>query len=115
MNGATTTSVEALDTSPGRAVNRRSEAATEARSASQVREQRKAFQRKYRHITAIHSESQPSCLSHDSVVSPSFLGFRNLGFIVLGKASAFGTYSRPISHDDGADLNHHQSLGTSAS
>ena len=86
MNGATTTSLESIETTPRRrASNRDPVTSTSPRSASQVREQQKALQRKYRHITAIHSETQPSCLSHDSVLSPSFLGFRNLGFIVLGK------------------------------
>lgn len=44
---------------------------------------RRAFQRKYRHVAAIHSQTQPSCLSHDNPASPSFLGFRNLMVIVL--------------------------------
>ncbi|EPE03457.1 mboat family protein [Ophiostoma piceae UAMH 11346] len=44
---------------------------------------RRAFQRKYRHVAAIHSQTQPSCLSHDNAASPSFLGFRNLMVIVL--------------------------------
>ncbi|KAM3431056.1 hypothetical protein MY4824_007350 [Beauveria thailandica] len=38
---------------------------------------------KYRHVEATHSLVRPSCLSHDSNVSPSFLGFRNLMVIVL--------------------------------
>jgi diacylglycerol O-acyltransferase-1 len=41
--------------------------------------------RKYRHVAAVHREAHPSCLSHDSNASPSFLGFRNLMIIVLGK------------------------------
>ncbi|CAK7204627.1 hypothetical protein SEUCBS139899_007386 [Sporothrix eucalyptigena] len=48
-----------------------------------IQQLRRAFQRKYRHVAAIHAQTQPSCLSHDSVVSPSFLGFRNLMVIVL--------------------------------
>lgn len=40
--------------------------------------------RKYRHVAAVHSKTRPSCLSHDSRTSPSFLGFRNLMVIVLG-------------------------------
>ena len=39
--------------------------------------------KKYRHIAAAHSVSQPSCLSHDSHLAPSFLGFRNLMVICL--------------------------------
>lgn len=38
---------------------------------------------KYRHVAAIHSQPKNSCLSHDSTVSPSFVGFRNLMVIVL--------------------------------
>lgn len=48
-----------------------------------IQQLRKAFQRKYRHVAAIHSTTQPSCLSHESTASPSFLGFRNLMVIVL--------------------------------
>lgn len=44
---------------------------------------RKAFTRKYRHTAAIHSKSRPSTLGHDANETPSFLGFRNLGLIVL--------------------------------
>lgn len=38
---------------------------------------------KYRHVAAVHSESRPSTLSHDASATPSFIGFRNLGLIVL--------------------------------
>lgn len=38
---------------------------------------------KYRHISAVHAQTRPSCLSHDSNVAPSFIGFRNLMVIVL--------------------------------
>lgn len=44
---------------------------------------RKAFTRKYRHTAALHSQTRPSTLSHDANETPSFLGFRNLGLIVL--------------------------------
>ena len=47
-------------------------------------ELKKAFRNKYRHVQAIHSQSRPSCLSHDAVETPSFVGFRNLMAIVLG-------------------------------
>lgn len=46
---------------------------------------KKAIRSKYRHVEAVHSQSRPSCLSHDTTESPSFLGFRNLMVIVLGK------------------------------
>lgn len=37
----------------------------------------------YKHIYPIHSQPRTSTLSHDSVDSPSFIGFRNLMVIVL--------------------------------
>ena len=48
---------------------------------------------KYRHVAAVHSRARASCLSHDSDVSPSFLGFRNLMVLVLGKRSALTDWS----------------------
>jgi diacylglycerol O-acyltransferase-1 len=48
---------------------------------------RKAFRNKYRHVEAVHSESKPSCLSHDTTETPSFIGFRNLMVIVLVAAN----------------------------
>lgn len=44
---------------------------------------RKYTQKKYRHVAAVHSKPQTSCLSHDSDAAPSFLGFRNLMVLVL--------------------------------
>lgn len=41
--------------------------------------------RKYRHVAALHSKSQPSCLSHEAQEVPSFLGFRNLMVLVLSE------------------------------
>ncbi|GAB7349754.1 hypothetical protein MBLNU459_g0482t2 [Dothideomycetes sp. NU459] len=38
---------------------------------------------KYKHVFAVHSAPRTSCLSHDSTQSPSFLGFRNLGALVI--------------------------------
>lgn len=38
---------------------------------------------KYRHVAAVHWGPRTSCLSHDSEVTPSFLGFRNLMVLVL--------------------------------
>ncbi|KXH30863.1 MBOAT family protein [Colletotrichum simmondsii] len=46
-------------------------------------ELRRAIQKKYRHVAAVHSKSRPSTLSHDSNTAPSFIGFRNLMIIVL--------------------------------
>ncbi|KAL1305852.1 hypothetical protein AAFC00_004007 [Neodothiora populina] len=39
--------------------------------------------KKYRHTFAVHAVSKTSCLSHESKASPSFLGFRNLGALVI--------------------------------
>ena len=38
---------------------------------------------KYRHVAALHSKAQPSCLSHEIKVSPSFVGFRNLMVLTI--------------------------------
>ena len=40
---------------------------------------------KYRHVAAYHSRLRHSSLSRDSDVTPSFLGFRNLMVLVLGR------------------------------
>ncbi|KAL2201419.1 MBOAT, membrane-bound O-acyltransferase family-domain-containing protein [Corynascus similis CBS 632.67] len=48
---------------------------------------RKSFRDKYRHVHAVHSKSRPSCLSHDTTETPSFIGFRNLMVIVLVAAN----------------------------
>lgn len=45
----------------------------------------KTSQKKYRHVVVVHSQVRSSCLSHDSDAAPSFIGFRNLMVIVLGK------------------------------
>lgn len=41
---------------------------------------------KYKHVFAIHSSPKTSCLSHEAVEVPSFLGFRNLMVIVLSES-----------------------------
>jgi diacylglycerol O-acyltransferase-1 len=51
---------------------------------------RTLMKKKYRHVAAVHSKPRTSCLSHDSQVSPSFLGFRNLMVIVLGIVATSG-------------------------
>lgn len=40
---------------------------------------------KYRHVAAVHSRPRNSCLSRDSDISPSFLGFRNLMVLVVSE------------------------------
>lgn len=49
-----------------------------------------SLNKKYRHVAAVHLQTRPSCLSHDSDAAPSFLGFRNLMVIVLGRLSSMG-------------------------
>ncbi len=48
--------------------------------------------KKYRHVAALHSKTQPSCLSHESEAAPSFLGFRNLMVLVLSEHCPNQTY-----------------------
>ncbi|KEZ42587.1 hypothetical protein SAPIO_CDS5820 [Scedosporium apiospermum] len=63
----------------------------------------------YRHVAAVHKTSQPSCLSHDSQATPSFLGFRNLMVISLvaylielvAASQAVGLRRQGKSHKDG--------------
>ena len=38
---------------------------------------------KYRHVAALHSKAQPSCLSHETTETPSFIGFRNLMVLTI--------------------------------
>lgn len=38
---------------------------------------------KYRHVAALHSKVQPSCLSHETTEAPSFIGFRNLMVLTI--------------------------------
>ena len=45
----------------------------------------KGQNQKYKHVFAIHSKPRTSCLSHEAVEVPSFLGFRNLMVIVLSE------------------------------
>lgn len=40
---------------------------------------------KYRHVAAYHAQLRHSSLSRDSEATPSFLGFRNLMVLVLGR------------------------------
>ncbi|KAK3322268.1 MBOAT, membrane-bound O-acyltransferase family-domain-containing protein [Apodospora peruviana] len=93
MNSATATSLDPLNNNnpASNGVTRRAHTTqekTESHDANApeldaTEELRRAFRRKYRHVEAIHSQSRPSCLSHDTTESPSFLGFRNLMVIVL--------------------------------
>ncbi|KID79557.1 diacylglycerol acyltransferase DGAT2, partial [Metarhizium brunneum ARSEF 3297] len=93
MSTATTTSVSPANgtVSKGNATRRRNRNASpgpvegESEDATAAEKPRAAVaQKKYRHVAAVHSKSRPSCLSHDSDATPSFIGFRNLMVIVLG-------------------------------
>lgn len=48
---------------------------------------------KYRHVAAYHSETRHSSLSRESDETISFLGFRNLMVLVLGKLSLIQRWS----------------------
>jgi len=56
------------------------------------RKRREALDRKYKHVFAIHSKPRTSCLSHEAVEVPSFLGFRNLMVLVLSKLYLTGSF-----------------------
>jgi diacylglycerol O-acyltransferase-1 len=101
MNSATTTSVDAaangaVTKANGIASKRRNGSAAadllaaEPKNATTAEKLRASTQKKYRHVAAVHSQSRPSCLSHDSDAAPSFIGFRNLMVIVLGKPATVG-------------------------
>src|ERR1700710_1572344 len=51
--------------------------------------------KKYRHVAAVHSKPRTSCLSHDSEIAPSFLGFRNLMVIVLSMSAGLSLQLYP--------------------
>lgn len=71
--GISITDVDLDRTRPGAGLDARPDAAA----------LKKDLSKKYRHTAAVHSKSRPSTLSHDANETPSFLGFRNLGLIVL--------------------------------
>lgn len=43
---------------------------------------------KYRHVAAYHAQLRHSSLSRDAETTPSFLGFRNLMVLVLGREAS---------------------------
>ncbi|PNY23662.1 O-acyltransferase [Tolypocladium capitatum] len=89
MGPTTATSVEASNgTATRRQAKHEDLAEVEARNGSTAARTQPSPQIKYRHVAAVHSQSRPSCLSHDSPAAPSFLGFRNLMVIVLGTSLA---------------------------
>jgi len=65
-------------------------------SQEELKKARKeALNRKYKHVFAIHSEPRTSCLSHEAVEVPSFLGFRNLMVLVLSKLYLTNSFYEP--------------------
>ncbi|KAI0202242.1 diacylglycerol O-acyltransferase [Astrocystis sublimbata] len=84
MDSATTTSVE---TSTSAFLRRKAEAETSSEPSKEASSHgydgQKTIIRRYRHVAAVHSKARPSTLSHDTVATPSFIGFRNLMVIVL--------------------------------
>ena len=97
MRTATTTSVDASDNNASKRRNGNNNGngngtpdlvEAEPKDGTTVEKLRTVTHRKYRHVAAVHSKVRPSCLSHDSHAAPSFIGFRNLMVIVLGKLSA---------------------------
>lgn len=75
-----------VDVANGRSgTRRRNDTAADETKSAVTAETRASSHPTYRHVSAVHSTSRPSCLSHDSDAAPSFIGFRNLMVIVLGK------------------------------
>lgn len=84
-HAAVTTAIEVLGTSSAK-TNGSLRAIPEQQAPTplkQFEQEPQRLKKKYRHVAALHSKSQPSCLSHEATVSPSFLGFRNLMVLVL--------------------------------
>lgn len=51
--------------------------------SAQIEKAKAKSKKKYKHVEALHSMARPSYLSHDSIQSPSFIGFRNLLVLVV--------------------------------
>jgi diacylglycerol O-acyltransferase-1 len=52
-------------------------------TSTQSEKNKAKSKKKYKHVEALHSMARPSYLSHDSIKSPSFIGFRNLLVLVV--------------------------------
>jgi diacylglycerol O-acyltransferase 1 len=86
MDAAISSGVEAT----ARAVNRATpDPPPPVEGNTDTKELKRALLRKYRHTAAVHSKVRPSTLSHDASQTPSFIGFRNLGLIVLSKLVSY--------------------------
>ena len=92
MKTATTTAIvsserpSTLTRRTSKKVNGSRKQQLEAAKARAAESFRLYAQKKYRHVAAVHSTPRTSCLSHESPTTPSFIGFRNLMVIVLGKS-----------------------------
>jgi diacylglycerol O-acyltransferase 1 len=87
MNTATVTSLESSESITNRRLQTPAPLAQENNQVDKKKAlslSKRGFRSKYRHVAAVHAKTTPSCLSHDALAAPSFLGFRNLMVIVLG-------------------------------
>lgn len=83
MDQAASTSIETAANDVVHRVSAGPPAQDIPRTSAETNANKKALSKKYRHTAAVHTKSRPSTLSHDTTETPSFLGFRNLGIIVL--------------------------------
>ena len=72
---------EAQDTAPKELPN--VDPPTTVDGVTEDQKPKKKVRSKYRHVAALHSNTRPSCLSHESKETPSFLGFRNLMVLTI--------------------------------
>jgi diacylglycerol O-acyltransferase-1 len=67
---------------PGHGINETEPDSASAPAPASIGKKRHS---KYRHVAAYHAQLRHSSLSRDADVTPSFLGFRNLMVLVLGR------------------------------
>lgn len=84
--GIATDTIRRMDKNPVADAESTTKPIENGRSPDELKgKKREALERKYKHVFAIHSKPKTSCLSHESVEAPSFLGFRNLMVLVLSE------------------------------
>ncbi|PFH56663.1 hypothetical protein XA68_16183 [Ophiocordyceps unilateralis] len=81
--GVEATGVEASDDTTTRRHTSHHSISTQSSNGAAVEGTPTTPRHNYRHVAAVHRQTRPSCLSHDSDAAPSFIGFRNLMVIVL--------------------------------
>jgi len=64
-------------------------------SPEELKRRKGGLDRKYKHVFPIHSKPRTSCLSHEAVEVPSFLGFRNLMVLVLSRLYLTDSFYEP--------------------